>query len=215
MTPDELAHELGIPAKTLRAWLRRTWPQAVPGSRWHLDADQVVRAREKYAGASHSTEDVSMLTAAPADPLPELQSLAAWSEWLPLHAAVTLAPQEPGVYLARQAQGPVIYVGMAGERRGQGVRGRLKIYTSGKGLASGLGEAVFDRALADPTWLRARLAEVDAGEPRRAKEWGKAAIEWADVQVCWTTTPDRASALALELTVLRALHADPLWNRHR
>jgi hypothetical protein len=84
-----------------------------------------------------------------------------------------------------------------------------------EGLASGLGEAVFDRALSDPTWLRARLAEVDAGEPRRAKEWGKAAIEWADVQVCWTTTPDRASALALELTVLRTLHADPLWNRHR
>jgi hypothetical protein len=149
----------------------------------------------------------------PVDPLPELQSLAAWSKWLPLNAAVALAPQDPGVYLARQAQGPVIYVGMAGERRGQGLRGRLKIYTSGKGLASGLGEAVFDRALAEPTWLRARLAEVDAGEPRRAKEWGKAAIEWADVQVCRTTTPDRASAL--ELTVLRTLHADPLWNRHR
>jgi hypothetical protein len=38
---------------------------------------------------------------------------------------------------------------MAGERRGQGIRGRLNVYGSGKALASGLGEAVMDRALAD------------------------------------------------------------------
>lgn len=215
MTPDELAQELGVPAKTLRAWLRRTWPQEVPGRRWNLDENQAGIAREKYTLASHSAVEVSTSTVAPADPLPQLDSLASWSDWVPLNVAVTVAPQDPGVYLARQGPGPVIYVGMAGERRGQGVRGRLKIYTSGKGLASGLGEAVFDRALADPTWLQARLAEVDAGEPRRAKEWGRAAIEWADVQVCWTTTPDRASAVALELTVLRTLRGDPLWNRHR
>jgi hypothetical protein len=215
VTPDELAHELGVPAKTLRAWLRRTGPQDLSGSRWYLDQYQIAQARERYTPAFPPPQPVPRLTSARDDTLPSLGSLATWSEWLPLNAAVVLAPQEPGVYLARQAQGAVIYVGMAGERRGQGVRGRLKIYTSGKGLASGLGEAVFDRALADPDWLRARLAEVDAGEPRRAKEWGKAAIEWADVQVCWTTTHDRASALALELAALRTLRADPLWNRQR
>lgn len=69
---------------------------------------------------------------------------------------------------SRRPGGDIIYVGMAGERRGQGVRGRLAIYGTGKGLASGLGEAVLDRALADPDWLQQRLDEVHAGQPRRA-----------------------------------------------
>ena len=69
-------------------------------------------------------------------------------------------PRLPGVYLAREgATGELVYVGMAGERRGQGIRERLTIYARGKALASGLGEAVFDRALADPEWLRDRLTE--------------------------------------------------------
>src|SRR5215213_7907958 len=44
--------------------------------------------------------------------------------------------------------GPIVYVGMAGERRGQGIRGRLNVYGRGKALVSSLGEAVMDRALA-------------------------------------------------------------------
>lgn len=214
MTAEELAQELGIPAKALRAWLRRTWPQELPGRRWDLDQHQVALARAKYA-AGCSPAPAAGAPAASAVTLATLDSVAMWSNWMPLAEAVAVAPQLPGVYLARQPEGPVIYVGMAGERRGQGVRGRLKIYFSGKALASGLCEAVFDRALADATWLRARLAEVEAGRPRRAKEWGRAAMERAGVQVCWTTTPDRASALTLEIAVLRLLRADPLWNRQR
>ncbi|GLX50853.1 hypothetical protein Shyhy01_38030 [Streptomyces hygroscopicus subsp. hygroscopicus] len=78
-------------------------------------------------------------------------------------------PQMPGVYLAKRgAAGPLVYVGMAGERQGEGLRGRLRRYTSGKALASGLGEAVFDRALVDPQWRRERLAEAETGRSRRA-----------------------------------------------
>ena len=44
---------------------------------------------------------------------------------VPFDAAATAAPRVPGVYLARQAAGDLVYVGMAGERRGQGVRARL------------------------------------------------------------------------------------------
>lgn len=79
----------------------------------------------------------------------EVLDLASWSEWVPLADAEV--PQMPGVYLAKRgAAGPLVYVGTAGERQGEGLRGRLRRYTSGKALASGLGEAVFDLALADP-----------------------------------------------------------------
>ena len=58
------------------------------------------------------------------------------------------------MYLAREGlDGPIVYVGMAGERRGKGIRGRLNVYGSGKALVSGLGEAVMDRALADVDWV--------------------------------------------------------------
>lgn len=48
----------------------------------------------------------------------------------------------PGAYMARTGEtGPLVYMGMAGERRGRGVRGRLETYQRGKGAVSGLGEA--------------------------------------------------------------------------
>jgi hypothetical protein len=221
-TPSGLAMALGVEPKALRGWLRKAWPRETAGGRWELSDEQIVAARERFAGPSALVAELP--TTAPPPPVqaltqgedddavatPAVAALALWSPWHPLVAAVTLAPLQPGVYLARQGfAGPVVYVGMAGERRGQGIRGRLKIYSSGKGLASGLGEAVFDRALADADWLRERLTEVEAETPRRAKDWGKAALAWADVQVCWTTTTGRVSALLLETAVLRALSGRP------
>lgn len=139
-----------------------------------------------------------------------------WSAWVRFADALETAPRTPGVYLAREGiSGPLVYVGMAGERRGQGLRGRLAVYRSGKALTSGLGEAVFDRAITDPDWLQARLDEATAGEARRAREWGQLAFERADLHVCWATTADRAGAVNLERRCLDALHADPLWNRRR
>ena len=135
---------------------------------------------------------------------------------MPLAQAVAHAPLLPGVYMAREgATGPVVYVGMAGERRGQGVRGRLNVYFRGKVLVSGLGEAAMDRALADPVWLRERLADVEAGRPDRAKVWGQAALARAELHVRWATVSDRAGAVALEREVLTALRDQDLWNRLR
>ncbi|MFD8008255.1 hypothetical protein [Streptomyces mirabilis] len=144
----------------------------------------------------------------------EIGNMAQWTNWVPLVSADP--PLLPGVYLARQrANGPVVYVGVgAGERKAGGLRGRLRRYTSGKALASGLGEAIFDRALADPQWLRQRLAEVESGRPMRATGWGKAALLWADLHVCWTVTKTRADAVALEKEVL-ALQGVDWWNRAR
>ena len=145
-----------------------------------------------------------------------IEELAEWSAWVPLAVAREVAPTVPGVYLARRGQdGPIVYVGMAGERRGRGIRGRLNVYSSGKGLVSGLGEAAMDRALADPTWLRERLHEVEQGHPMRAKAWGQAALTRADLHIRWTATGDRSSALALEQAVLRTLADVQLWNRAR
>lgn len=143
----------------------------------------------------------------------DASALAHWSEWVPLEAARLCAPLGPGVYLARSGPvGPVVYVGQAGLRRGKGLRGRIRMYTGG--LASGLSEAALDRALADPAWLRARIAEVEAGRPMRAAEWAKAALQRAEVQMCWTETATEDQAKALERQVIAALAAG-LWNRDK
>jgi hypothetical protein len=102
---------------------------------------------------------------------------------------------------------------MAGERRGQGVRGRLRIYTTGKGMVSGLGEAAADRALADPVFVRERLAQIERGSPERAQIWARLAIEWADLWIRWATVPSREDALRLEVRTIQALRATGLWNR--
>lgn len=228
MTPNDLARELGVDPKRLRAWLRSTWPPLHPHSRWDLSPEQIAAARLRFTGVavtpsmnpmegqtSADPEKPIDLGAASAQVSDDLLDDESWSNWVPMPTALSSAPQLPGVYMARQggAGGDIIYVGMAGERRGQGIRGRLAIYGSGKGLASGLGEAVFDRALADADWLEARLAEVRTGQPRRAKEWGRAAFQWAQLDLRWRATADRATALALEVAVLRALPNEPLWNR--
>lgn len=153
------------------------------------------------------------------DPIAAVADLADWSPWTPFAAASQAAPREPGVYLARQGD-EVIYTGMAGLRdRGgkttaKGLQGRLGHYARGKALATGLGEAVFARALADPDWLRDRLAEVEAGRPGTLRDWGRASFARADLRLCWATTPDRESAAALERQVLDRLRdSDRLWNQ--
>ena len=97
------------------------------------------------------------------------EEIARWSPWVSFVDAVAHAPLSPDVYVARvDATGPVLYVGMAGARHGRGLRGRLRVYASGKAAVSGLGEAALNRALADPAWLQDRLAELEAGQPRTA-----------------------------------------------
>lgn len=153
-------------------------------------------------------------------PLPVLSEVADWSPWVSFTEAVQTAPREPGVYLARQTD-EVLYVGMAGPRdRGgnaapKGLRGRLAFYGSGKALASGLGEAVFARAIADADWLRARLSDVEEGHPGTLRDWGRAAFQRADLEVCWAVTADRPAATELERQVIGLLRDRGLWNQRR
>jgi hypothetical protein len=140
--------------------------------------------------------------------------VAVWSDWAPLIESVAAAPIAPGVYMARERHsGQVVYVGMAGERRGRGLRGRLRVYLSGKAAVSGLGEAAMDRALADPAWLAQRLAEVRAGAPDRTRGWATLAMTRADLEIRWVICADRSAALALERRVIAAVAGAGLWNR--
>lgn len=95
------------------------------------------------------------------------------------------------------------------------MRGRLAIYSSGKGATSGMGETALDLALADPVWMRERLIEAERGRSLRAKDLAKAALDKANLELRWTTTIDGPTASALELAVIDSFAGEPLWNRRR
>lgn len=142
--------------------------------------------------------------------------LADWSAWRPMSEAPVAAPSAPGVYMARQrVSSEVVYVGMAGERSGRGLRGRLSVYLSGKAAVSGLGEAAMDRALGDADWLTQMLEEARAGTPSRTRIWAAQALARADLEVRWAICGDRAEAIALERLALARLRNSELWNRAR
>lgn len=135
---------------------------------------------------------------------------------MPFDRAVKAATTSPGVYMARETiTKRIVYVGRAGERQGQGVRGRLRVYSNGKGAATGLGEAAFDRALADPAWLRSRLLQLESGVASRTLKWAQAAIERADLEVCWASATNGTAAVHLEKEVEAALRRSghELWNK--
>lgn len=140
--------------------------------------------------------------------------LADWSAWAPLLKAVADAPTVPGVYMARERHsGQVVYVGMAGERSGRGLRGRLRVYLSGKAAVSGLGEAAMDRALADADGLANMLAEVREGSPGRTRVWATRALTRAELEIRWATCADKTAAVALERQAIATLADTGLWNR--
>lgn len=142
-----------------------------------------------------------------------VDDLAAWSDWAPFAPAALTAPLTPGVYQMRARDGAIVYVGMAGERKGQGIRGRLSIYRRGKGAVSGFGEAALDRALADATFVEEHLNAVRAGHPARASVWAQDAIRRLDVEIRWAECATKAQALALEIAAVEILKTHPIWNR--
>lgn len=137
-----------------------------------------------------------------------------WSDWVPLATAASQAATAPGIYAFR-SEGQIVYVGMAGERRGSGVRGRLRVYARGRGAVSGFGEAALDRALADPDWLADRLDDLNTNGPRRTKDWAIAALARVPFDVCWSAAESAGQARDWENGVLEELEDLELWNRAR
>lgn len=235
VSAEEAAAILGISAKTLRQRLRDKRPAgarqfpAQHGGNWFLKPSYVEQLAAQYGRRIQNIPTPShgrpASTSLPADERPgpaaafvhavDNPPLGTWSEWIPFSEALKEAPRFPGVYMFRIAaephRGPV-YIGMAGERKGNGLRGRLAIYSSGKGAGSGLGEHAFDRALEDPKWLQARLDEALAGTPMRAKAAARSAIDHAGLEVRWQTVETRAEALQLEAQLINE-YRHQLWNR--
>lgn len=119
------------------------------------------------------------------------------------------------MYLAREGtSGPLAYVGMAGERCGRGYEAGLP-YTCPAKLSPPASERPCSTGPSPTrTWLKARLDEANAGQVRRAKEWGQLAFERADLHVCWATAADRAGAVSLERRCLVAHHpVEPAYNK--
>lgn len=143
-----------------------------------------------------------------------LADLAEWSPWATLAEAVPEAPRRPGVYLLLERSTRVVrHVGHAGERAGsgspQGLYGRLRATIAGHDPVTGFAEAALDRALADPEWVGERLA---AG-PARARVWAAAAVRRLELDVSWSTCPDREEARWLESRVVELIRPHGLWAR--
>jgi uncharacterized protein YjcR len=49
VTPNQMAAQLGVSAKTIRAWLREQGWQHVHQARWHLTPDQAGQVRERFS----------------------------------------------------------------------------------------------------------------------------------------------------------------------
>jgi hypothetical protein len=62
----------------------------------------------------------------------DIEALADRSDWAPFFEAARAAPTQPGVYMMRLADAGIVYVGMAGLRKGLGIRGRLNVYRHGR-----------------------------------------------------------------------------------
>lgn len=235
ISAEEAAAHIGMNPKTLRQRLRDERPpgalQVPPqhGGNWFLKpsyVEQLAAQRgRRLPKLPTPSGDQNVSTYRPRDKEPGSRPTPArahtetahgsWSEWIPFGDALNVAPRFPGVYMFRIAKDPhrgPVYIGMAGERKGNGLRGRLAIYASGKGAGSGLGEHAFDRALEDPKWLQERLNEALAGIPMRAKVAARSAIDHAGLEVCWQTVETRAQALQLEAQLITEYRLH-LWNR--
>lgn len=244
ISAEDAAERLGKQGKSLRAWLRAHRPEGaiqIPpqkNGRWWLteklvatlEPGEVPSSAVSQEGSASVTERTqerddsdemtvggTQVTSSAADTQSTDGDIRAleWSEWVPFHAVMTLAPRTPGVYMMRLSEEPErgpVYIGMAGERKGNGIRGRLAIYFSGKGAASGLGEHAFDRALADPAWVEERLVEAHEGRSMRATKAARSAIDHLGLEVRWTCVPTRAEALHVESELVQE-YKQQLWNR--
>ncbi len=216
--PKELGRELGHndgdrPGRKVRAYLRERYPDRARGGHWLLTPEEADDVRRHFGGASAAAS--SAVTNAPSreEAYAAVDAIAAWSAWMPFGEGAIIAPRTPGVYMMRRADGPIVYAGMAGERRGAGIYGRLSIYRRGKGAVSGFGEAALDRALADAAFVEQRLDAIREGRPSRAAAWARDAIDWLEIEVRWTECADKVTALALETQVVGQLAAHGIWNR--
>jgi hypothetical protein len=133
--------------------------------------------------------------------------VADWSPWVPLRPPYDGVPTKPGVFMVRRStRGAVKDVVVAPENLREDLA-RYSLRTATSGIRSRL----FEEALADATWLRARAAEVEQGRPLSLEGWIEEALVRAYLHVCWTTVPDRTTANHLRRRCRNALSGTGLW----
>lgn len=167
ISAEEAADRIGKTGKALRSWLRATRPDGavqIPpqkNGRWWLTERLVVsleagsnsraaprtvtttvdeRLQESVDSSSGEATVDGIRSASDGGAVATDASVRGleWSDWVPFHSVMTVAPRTPGVYMMRLSAEPElgpVYIGMAGERKGNGIRGRLAIYSSCKGAA--------------------------------------------------------------------------------
>jgi len=105
-TPDELAEELGVSGKTVRAWLRETYPRPdrEVHQRWSLTDAQVEAVRVRFGTPWHRAESrEGMVTTTVALPARDHRRLTKAAERL-RSALAELIRQAVAEWLARDEQ---------------------------------------------------------------------------------------------------------------
>lgn len=86
------------------------------------------------------------------------------------------------------------------------------VYWSGKGAASGSGEAALDRALADPDWVKQQLKRLRTPGPSRRRSEFATPCSRLNLEASWAVCADKTDALYLESRAEVLLRPNGLWN---
>lgn len=136
LSAKDAARELGMDGRLLRRRLRAERPlgAAKSNARWFLTRSYVdwlkVRAQDPAFSDDVALDVTSASVEDQDEPSLSLGEEDGWSDWVAFDEALATAPRLPGVYEFRVSAQPgraSVYIGMAGERREQGIReiGRL------------------------------------------------------------------------------------------
>lgn len=206
MEPTDLARQLGIDPKALRAWLRRTFPRSAVdhNSRWALSPEQVAAARSRFGSSppphssdpappqpslAHATMATTSSKAAHGRPLWEHMEAQPGHDVRSFGAAT--APTAPGVY-AFYRGGAAVYIGRAVTETG--LRSRLRTHTA---TGADLSHSSFRRNVAEhlgiaPTSVtRARPPQLTPDQVEPVNVWiSECTVRWVEA-----ATVDQAKQL--------------------
>ncbi len=212
MTANQLAADLGISAKTLRAYLRREYGNLASqiDTRWELTPEQVEHARSHFARRRAVPSDVATSEPIARDPqlsAPARPSRQVWADVLAAprtrSSALSTAdiPAQPGLY-AWFRDGECVYLGIAGN-----LRDRL---TTHRGTSNDLSRSTFR------SWVAVHVLGLDRAATRQrpsivTDEQAQVVNAWiAACDIAWLTQATQEDAAVLETSLL-AEHR-PLLN---
>lgn len=214
MTPNELAADMGISSKTLRAFLRREYGNLSSqfDTRWELTPEQVEHARSHFAhrgvvpAGVAATEQSTLVR----EPQPSASTRSSSQEWTDVLAAPRTRssalekadiPEQPGLY-AWFRDGECVYVGIAGDL--------LERLTTHRDTSNDLSRSTFR------SWVAVHVLGLDRAATRQrpsivTNDQARVVNAWiAACDLAWLAQATREDAAVLETSLL-AEHR-PLLN---